>query len=60
MTPNQIVKSAYHFFAAVLLLFVAFRVKNLQYILKGLLIFVSVFHMYDVWWFLNDDGNAPI
>jgi hypothetical protein len=60
MTPNQIVKSVYHLFAALLLLFVAFRVKNMQSILKGLLIFVSISHIYDVWWFFNHDGNAPI
>jgi len=60
MTQNQILKSVYHLFATFLLLFVVFRVKNVNFILKGMLIFVAIFHMYDVWWFFNEDGNAPI
>jgi hypothetical protein len=60
MTNNQIVKSAYHLFSALLLLFVVFFVKNIHSILKGMLIFVSIIHIYDVWWFFNFDGNAPI
>jgi hypothetical protein len=60
MTQNQIIKSLYHLFAALLLLFIALRVNNIHSILKGMVIFVSIFHIYDVWWFFTHDGSAPI
>ena len=60
MTQNQFIKSLYHLFSALLILFIAFRVNNLHSFFKGMLIFVAIFHIYDVWWFFNNDGNAPI
>jgi hypothetical protein len=60
MTPNQVVKSAYHLFAAFLLLFLLSSVKSIHVFLKGALAFLAFFHLYDAWWFFNYDGNAPI
>jgi len=60
MTQNQIVKSLYHLLAALLILFIALRVKNIHITVKILLIAISIFHFYDVWWFFKNDGNAPI
>ena len=60
MSKNQIIKTSYHFFCFVFLLSIALLLKNINIIIKILLIFISIFHLYDTWWFLNNDGNAPI
>ena len=60
MTKNQIIKSAYHLLAALLLLFLVWTVKNIHISIKILVIAISIFHFYDVWWFFKNDGNAPI
>ena len=60
MTSNQIFKSSYHLFAAILLLYIVFYFTKLNIFLKVLLFLVAFFHLYDVWWFYNNDGNAPI
>lgn len=60
MSFNQILKIIYHSFVAILLLFITFTVKNLHFLIKGMLVFASIFHIYDVWWFSNYDKNAPI
>ena len=59
MNQNQIIKSFYHFVASVLILYVVFYVK-INIVLKVLLFFIAIFHLYDVWWFYNNDGNVPI
>jgi len=60
MNQNQIFKSSYHLLAALLLLYIAFNVMKLHIVFKVLLVLVAIFHLYDVWWFYNNDGNAPI
>jgi hypothetical protein len=60
MNQNQIFKSSYHLIAALLLLFIIFNESKLHIIIKILLAIVTFCHLYDVWWFYNNDGNAPI
>ena len=57
---RKVVKSSYHFLAAFLILYIIFKIIKSHFILKSLLFLIAVFHLYDVWWFLNNDGNAPI
>ena len=58
MNQNKIIKTFYHLFATIFLLYLAFTLKNL--LIRLILLFLAVFHLYDTWWFLNNDGNAPI
>lgn len=58
MNQNQIFKSSYHLLAALLLIYILFI--KLHLFLKVLLLIVIASHLYDVWWFYNNDGNAPI
>jgi hypothetical protein len=59
MNLNQIIKTSYHLFATFFLLFLIFYIKN-KYI-RIILLFLAIFHLYDTWWFLNNEkGNAPI
>jgi len=61
MNTNQIIKTSYHLFATLFLIFLAFYIKNLNLLIKIILIFLAIFHLYDTWWFLNNEkGNAPI
>jgi hypothetical protein len=60
MNQNQIIKSSYHLFATLFLLYLALFIKSLNLICRLLLIFLVIFHLYDTWWFFNNDGNAPI
>jgi hypothetical protein len=60
MSNNQIIKIIYHLIVAILLLFITFSIKNLHIVIKGMLVFAAIFHLYDVWWFSNYDKNAPI
>lgn len=55
---NQIIKFSYHLFASLFLLYLSF--KNLNIIFKIILIILSLIHLYDCWWFYNNDGSAPI
>ena len=59
MNLNQIVKTSYHLFATLFLVFLIFYIQN-KYI-RFILLFLAIFHLYDTWWFLNNEkGNAPI
>ena len=60
MNQNQIFKSSYHLLAALLLIYIVFNFIKLHVFLKVMLLIVIVSHLYDVWWFYNNDGNAPI
>jgi len=60
MNNNQIIKSSYHLFASIFMLNLAFHNENLPIIYKNILILLSLIHLYDAWWFFNNDGNAPI
>lgn len=60
MSNNQIIKSIYHLIVAILLLFITFTIKNIHIVLKGMLVIAAIFHIYDVWWFLHYDKDAPI
>ena len=57
-TTNRIVKTTYHFIAFCFLIYLAIIMK--QVLLKIPLIFFALFHLYDTWWFLTHEGNAPI
>jgi hypothetical protein len=57
---NQIIKSSYHLFVSLFLIYLIFFIKNLSLTIKIIITFISLFHLYDTWWFLNNDGNAPI
>jgi TRAP-type mannitol/chloroaromatic compound transport system permease small subunit len=59
MNQNQIIKSSYHLFAFLFLIILAFTLKINIYIKLGL-IFIAIFHAYDVWWFFNNTKDAPI
>lgn len=59
MNTNQIIKTSYHLFATLFLLFLVYYIKNIY--IRIILIFLAIFHLYDTWWFcLNEKGNAPI
>ena len=58
MNQNKIIKTSYHFLATIFLLYLAFTLKNIY--IRLVLIFLAIFHLYDTWWFLNNEGNAPI
>ena len=53
-----IVKTTYHFIVFCFLTYLAIVMK--QVLLKIPLIFFALFHLYDTWWFLTHEGNAPI
>jgi hypothetical protein len=57
-TTNRIVKTTYHFIVFCFLTYLAIVMK--QVLLKIPLIFFAIFHLYDTWWFLTHEGNAPI
>ncbi len=57
---NRIVKFVYHFGAFLFLLFLAYYVKGLTVYSRSGLLFISVFHLYDTWWFYKYGANAPI
>jgi len=58
MNQNKIIKTSYHLFATIFLLYLAFTLKNT--LIRLILVFLAIFHCYDTWWFLNNEGNAPI
>lgn len=60
LTNNQIIKSMYHLFASVFLLHLGFCNNFDDISIKIILIFLGLIHLYDTWWFFNNDGNAPI
>lgn len=60
MSPNQIFKASYHLIAALVLLFIVFRIQSIPMYIKGALCIILLSHLYDTWWFFNYDGNAPI
>lgn len=60
MNQNQIIKSSYHLFATLFLLYLAFFIKSIPLFCKIILLLLVVFHLYDTWWFFNNTGNAPI
>lgn len=60
MNQNQIVKTSYHLFATLFLLYLVFFIKEIPMICKIILIFLAIFHLYDTWWFFYNSGNAPI
>ena len=58
MNQNQIIKTSYHLFATIFLTYLAFKLDNI--IIRLILIFLAIFHLYDTYWFLNNTENAPI
>lgn len=59
LTQNQIIKSIYHLFASLFLLYLSISFSKHIFI-KSILILLAFFHAYDTWWFFTNDGNAPI
>jgi len=59
MTQNQIIKFSYHFLVAIFLLYVIFT-QDLNIHIISIFVFIIIFHLYDSWWFYNNDGFAPI
>jgi hypothetical protein len=57
---NKVIKTSYHFFATIFLLYLAKNLQNYHIFFNITLIFLSIFHLYDTWWFLNYDKDAPI
>lgn len=60
LSQNQIIKSTYHLFATIFLLYLAFFIKYNNRIIPSILFLLAFFHAYDTWWFFTNDGNAPI
>ena len=57
---NKIIKTSYHLFSTIFLLYLAIILNKSNILIRLLLLFLAIFHLYDTWWFLNNDGNAPI
>jgi hypothetical protein len=58
-SQNQIIKGSYHLFASIFLFYLLF-LKNINITIKIILLVLIIFHLYDSFWFYNNDGNAPI
>ena len=57
-TPNQIIKFSFHFLTFLLLIYLIITLTNVY--IRSLLFIIALAHLYDSWWFLNSDNNAPI
>jgi hypothetical protein len=55
----KIVKIVYHALACLLLVHVAVVLARRPFV-ACCLIAIAAFHAYDVWWFFNQKGPAPI
>ena len=53
------IKFSYHLFVFFFLLYVAFFF-HLPAFARNILIIITLFHLYDCWWFYKYTGNAPI
>jgi hypothetical protein len=60
MNNNKIIKFSYHLISFLFLLYLSFFLKNISLFIRFGLLFISVFHLYDTWWFYKYDANAPI
>jgi TRAP-type mannitol/chloroaromatic compound transport system permease small subunit len=60
MNTNKIIKTSYHLFASLFLLFLVYSLDEYNVIIRILLLLIAIFHIYDTWWFLHNEGNAPI
>lgn len=56
---NKVVKFSYHLFTAIFL-FNLTKLNNITQLNKNILYMISLFHLYDTWWFYMNDSNAPI
>jgi len=56
---NKIIKFFYHLFTA-LFLFNLSQINEISQQTKYILYIISIFHLYDTYWFYNYDTNAPI
>ena len=57
---RKIVKTVYHFLAFIFLLYLGLYLIKTSVVIRIILVIFAVFHLYDTWWFLNYDSNAPI
>jgi len=58
MDQNKFIKTSYHLFATLFLVYLAFNFDNIG--IQLLILFLAIFHFYDVYWFMSCEGNAPI
>lgn len=56
---NKYIKIIYHLYATIFLLLLAKNINSSSFI-RASLVFLAIFHLYDTWWFLTYDKNAPI
>ena len=56
---NKVIKFSYHLFTAIFL-FNLTQLNNMSEINKYILCIISLFHLYDTYWFYKYDKNAPI
>ena len=59
MNVHKIIKISYHLFVFFFLEYLLFFYHFPMYI-HYILFILSLVHLYDVWWFYNYTGNAPI
>ena len=59
LSTNKIIKFSYHLFTA-LFLFNLTKLNGISQQSKYILYIISIFHLYDTYWFYKYDTNAPI
>lgn len=59
ISTNKIIKFSYHFLTAIFL-FNLTKLQNISQQTKYILYIISLFHLYDTYWFYKYDKNAPI
>lgn len=59
LSTNKIIKFSYHLFAT-LFLFNLTKLNEISQQTKYILYIISIFHLYDTYWFYTYDKNAPI
>jgi hypothetical protein len=58
MDQNKIIKTSYHLFATMFLIYLAFNFDNI--VIQLIILSLAIIHFYDTYWFLNCQGDAPI
>lgn len=60
MKQIKLIKLCYHLFCFLLLFYLAFYLSFVNLYIRISLFIISLFHLYDAWWFYYHDSNAPI
>ena len=50
----------YHLFVALFLLGCALCIQHIPFIIRIILLFIAIIHLYDCWWFYAYDKDANI